>query len=118
MDDGHARAMATGAMLVGRRTWEVGDRMEAEVPGSTDYPFSGPTFLLTHRPLEPPDPEVRILAGDIGEPVATALDAAGGNPPLPRAQAVRPDSPIAPDTPPLPTGDLSATGSSGLWAGA
>ena len=78
MDDGHARAMATGAMLVGRRTWEVGDRMEAEVPGSTDYPFSGPTFLLTHRPLEPPDPEVRILAGDIGEAVATALDAAGG----------------------------------------
>jgi dihydrofolate reductase len=35
-------------------------------------------FLLTHRPLEPPDPEVTILSGDIGEAVATALDAAGG----------------------------------------
>ena len=77
-DDFAEIAAATGAMLVGRRTWEVGDRMEAEEPGSTDYPFSGPTFLLTHRPLEPPDPEVRILAGDIGEAVATALDAAGG----------------------------------------
>jgi dihydrofolate reductase len=35
-------------------------------------------FLLTHRPLEPPDPEVTILSGDIGEAVATALAAAGG----------------------------------------
>jgi len=71
-------AAATGAMLVGRRTWDVGDRMEAEKPGSTDYPFSGPTFLLTHRPLEPPDPEVTVLTGDIVTAVATALDAAGG----------------------------------------
>jgi dihydrofolate reductase len=71
-------AAATGAMLVGRRTWDVGDRMEAEEPGSTDYPFSGPTFLLTHRPPESPDPEVTYLTGDIGEAVATALDAAGG----------------------------------------
>jgi dihydrofolate reductase len=52
--------------------------MKAEDPGSVDYPFSGPMFLLTHRPLEPPNPEVTILSGDIGEAVATALDAAGG----------------------------------------
>ncbi len=71
-------AAATGAMLVGRRTWEVGDAMEADEPGSTDYPFSGPMFVLTHRPLEPPDPKVTILTGDIGDAVATALDAAGG----------------------------------------
>jgi dihydrofolate reductase len=77
-DDFAEVAAATGAMLVGRRTWEVGDRMEAEEPGSTDYPFSGPMFLLTHRPLEPPNPVVTILSGDIGEAVATALDAAGG----------------------------------------
>jgi hypothetical protein len=57
---------------------QVGDRMEAEEPISTDYPFSGPMFLLTHRPLEPPDPGVMLLSGDIGEAVATALDAAGG----------------------------------------
>ena len=71
-------AAATGAMLIGRRTWEVGDRMEAEEPGSVDYPFSGPMFLLTHRPLERPNPDVTILTGDIGEADATALDAAGG----------------------------------------
>jgi dihydrofolate reductase len=70
-------AAATGAMLIGRRTWDVGDRMEAEEPGSVDYPFSGPMFLLTHRPLAAPDPDVTILSGDIGEAVATALDAAG-----------------------------------------
>jgi dihydrofolate reductase len=76
-DDFAEIAAATGAMLVGRRTWEVGDKMETEKPGSVDYPFSGPMFLLTHRPLERPNPAVTILTGDIGEAVATALDAAG-----------------------------------------
>jgi dihydrofolate reductase len=71
-------AAATGAMLIGRRTWDVGSTMEAEDPGSVDYPFSGPFFLLTHRPPEPPEPDVTILSGDIGEAVATALAAAGG----------------------------------------
>jgi dihydrofolate reductase len=65
-------------MLVGRRTWEVGERMKAEEPGNDDYPVSGPMFLLTHRPLEPPNPNVTVLTGDIGAAVATALDTAGG----------------------------------------
>ena len=72
------QAAATGAMLVGRRTYEVGARMEAEKPGTIDYPFSGPMFLLTHRPPDPPNPGVTVLSGDIGDAVATALDAAGG----------------------------------------
>jgi len=76
-------AAATGAMLVGRRTDEVGSRMDANQErgaASSDegYPFSGPTFVLTHRPPDPPDPEVTYLTGDITEAVATALDAAGG----------------------------------------
>jgi dihydrofolate reductase len=76
-------AAATGAMLVGRRTYEVGNRMaagrerEAASSGET-YPFSGPVFVLTHEPPNPPDPEVTFLTGDIGEAVATALSAAGG----------------------------------------
>jgi hypothetical protein len=41
-DDIAEIAAATGAMLVGRRTWEVGNEMEAEEPGS------GPFFVLTH----------------------------------------------------------------------
>ena len=72
-------AAATGAMLIGRRTYEVGNRMEADKPVSTDYPFSGPVFVLTHNPPDPPDPAVTFLTGDIGEAVATARSAAGGN---------------------------------------
>ena len=71
-------AAATGAMLVGRRTYEVGSRMEAENSSDVGYPFSGPVFVLTHEPPDPPDPAVTFLTGDIGQAVATALDAAGG----------------------------------------
>src|SRR5262245_50367430 len=76
-------AAATGAMLVGRRTVEVGSRMEADhargaASSGETYPFSGPTFVLTHWPPDPPDPDVTYLTGDIGEAVATALEAAGG----------------------------------------
>ena len=71
-------AAATGAMLVGRRTYEAGNRMKADKPGSTDYPFSGPVFVLAHNPPDPPDPAVTFLTGDIGEAVATARSAASG----------------------------------------
>jgi dihydrofolate reductase len=70
-------AGATGAMLVGRRTWDVGARMEAAEPGSRDYPFRGPMFLLTHRPLDAPNPQVTILSGDTTAAVETVLAAAG-----------------------------------------
>jgi dihydrofolate reductase len=76
-------AAATGAMLIGRRTHEVGNRMNAGKERGTEarnegYPFSGPVFVLTHEPPDPPDPGVTFLTGDIDEAVATALDAAGG----------------------------------------
>ena len=71
-------AAATGAMLIGRRTWDVGARMAADDRDRGDYPFSGAAFLLTHRPPDPPEPGVTVLTGDIGEAVATALGAAGG----------------------------------------
>ncbi|HEX4188616.1 MAG TPA: dihydrofolate reductase family protein [Solirubrobacteraceae bacterium] len=76
-DELHEIAAATGAMLVGRRTADVGERMEAEQPGRVDYPFSGPVFVLTHRPPEPPAPGITYLAGDIGRAVATARSGAG-----------------------------------------
>src|SRR5947199_8477992 len=55
-DEFHEIAAATGAMLVGRRTAHVGDRMQAEKPGRVDYPFSVPVFGLIHRPPVPPAP--------------------------------------------------------------
>jgi dihydrofolate reductase len=67
---------ATGAMLVGRRTYEVAKRM-ADGPHPPDYD-GGAEFVLTHEPPDPPDPEVTFLTGDIAEAVATALRAAGG----------------------------------------
>jgi dihydrofolate reductase len=76
-------AAATGAMLVGRRTVEVGEQREASNVRGTEssgegYPFYGPVFVLTHQPPDPPDPDVIYLSGDIGDAVATALEAAGG----------------------------------------
>jgi len=76
-------AAATGAMLIGRRTYEVANRMDVgkergSVSSGEGYPFSGPVFVLTHELPGPPDPEVTFLTGDIGEAVATARSAAGG----------------------------------------
>jgi dihydrofolate reductase len=77
-------AAATGAMLSGRRTYEVGKRgiettSRGKISGD-DYGggWSGPVFVLTHEPPDPPDPAVTFLTGDIGEAVATARGAAGG----------------------------------------
>jgi dihydrofolate reductase len=67
---------ATGAMLIGRRTYEVGKRM-ADGPHPPAYD-GGAEFVLTHNPPDPPDPAVTFLTGDIGEAVARALRAAGG----------------------------------------
>jgi dihydrofolate reductase len=65
---------ATGAMLVGRRTYDVSRRM---APEDTDYD-GGPVFVLTHRPPDEPEPGVTFLTGDLEEAVATARAAAGG----------------------------------------
>ena len=69
---------ATGAMLIGRRTYEVAKRM-AENPNEVTPGYDGGAqFVLTHEPPDQPDPAVTFLTGDIEEAVATALDAAGG----------------------------------------
>ncbi|MFJ8233342.1 dihydrofolate reductase family protein [Streptomyces sp. NPDC094448] len=65
---------ATGAMLVGRGTYDAAKGMAAE---GTAYD-GGPQFVLTHEPPGEPDPAVTFLSCDIGEAVATARAAAGG----------------------------------------
>jgi dihydrofolate reductase len=69
---------ATGAMLIGRRTYEVAKRMAENPDEVTPAYDGGAEFVLTHEPPDPPDPAVTFLSGDIGEAVATALRAAGG----------------------------------------
>ncbi|CAL9422547.1 hypothetical protein SUDANB1_01878 [Streptomyces sp. enrichment culture] len=64
---------ATGAMLIGRGTYDVGKRMSDE---NTNYD-GGAQFVLTHRPPDEPDPNVTFLTCDIEEAVATARRAAG-----------------------------------------
>jgi dihydrofolate reductase len=65
---------ATGAMLIGRGTYDAARRMSAE---DTSYD-GGPVFVLTHRPPDAPDPGVTFLGCDLEEAVATARAAAGG----------------------------------------
>ncbi|WP_055698540.1 dihydrofolate reductase family protein [Streptomyces silaceus] len=64
---------ATGAMLVGRGTYDVAQGMAEQ---DTDYD-GGPQFVLTHEPPDKPDSGVTFLTCDIEEAVATARAAAG-----------------------------------------
>ena len=52
--------------------------LAADEAGTDHWNIQARFFVLTHKPPDPPDPEVTFLSGDIGEAVATALDAADG----------------------------------------
>jgi dihydrofolate reductase len=79
IEEGFPEIMAaTGAMLIGRRTYEVGKRMTENPDEITPAYDGGTEFVLTHEPPDPPDPGVTYLSGDIGAAVATARLAAGG----------------------------------------
>ena len=68
---------STGAILAGRRTYEVGQRDAGKASGEAyGGAWSGPQFVLTHQP--PEDPAVTFVSGDIEVAVATAREAAGG----------------------------------------
>jgi dihydrofolate reductase len=70
---------STGALLVGRRTQDVEDRVQSGFYGGA---FRGPFFVLRHDP--PPEPPVvkgvtgRFLDVGIDEAVRIAKEAAGG----------------------------------------
>src|SRR2546428_6311064 len=65
-----------GAVLSGRRTYDVGAVQERpEFRRPYGGAFSGPVFVLTHKP--PHDPGVTFLSGDIRTAVHTAAEAAG-----------------------------------------
>ncbi|MGP2439613.1 dihydrofolate reductase family protein [Streptomyces sp. JW3] len=65
---------ATGAILIGRGTYDVAGRMADQ---DTTYD-GGAQFVLTHMPPDEPDPAVTFLTCDLDEAVATARSAAGG----------------------------------------
>ena len=75
--EGGADVMAmTGAILAGRRTYDVGRR---STRSETSEPYgggwSGTQFVLTHRPVD--DPDVTFLSGDVRRAVEIGLAAAG-----------------------------------------
>jgi len=72
-----------GALLVGRRSYDVGRRAGERDPDSpASHPFggawSGPQFVLTHRtPQVQDDPTITFFSGRIEDAVAKAKAAAG-----------------------------------------
>jgi len=67
-----------GAVLSGRRTYDVGaGQQRPEFRQPYGGAFSGPIFVLTHNP--PQDPHVTFLSGDIRPAVERAAEAAGDN---------------------------------------
>jgi dihydrofolate reductase len=68
----------TGAVLAGRRSYDVGRRGERpEVKEPFGGGWSGAQFVLTHRPHDL-DPANTFLSGDVRDAVALALAAAQG----------------------------------------
>jgi dihydrofolate reductase len=66
-----------GAALAGRRGYDRGMmRGDEKLYGGA---WSGPQFVLTHRPADPPpDPSITFLHGSLRDAVATARAAAAG----------------------------------------
>src|SRR5437764_12918518 len=70
----------TGAVLAGRRVYEVGRRVQGpEARVLFDGRWKGPHLILTHAPpTDETHPSYIFLSGDVRDAVATALTAAGG----------------------------------------
>jgi len=76
-----AEVMLTlGAVLVGRRSYDVGQRAKRpEMRKVYGGAWSGPQIVLTHTPPSPPpDETITFLSSDIHTAVETALGAARG----------------------------------------
>jgi len=79
-DDVEEIIRATGAILAGRRSYDVGEHDTGKASqGPYGGAWSGPIFVLTHRPPQAAhDPAISFLAGDIRAAVGTARQAAAG----------------------------------------
>jgi dihydrofolate reductase len=68
-----------GAILGGRRWYDVAVRKFDGYQGIYGGQWSGPVFVLTHRPSDADHhPAITFLSGDLGDAVATAIAAAAG----------------------------------------
>jgi dihydrofolate reductase len=70
---------STGAILAGRRWYDVASERYSGRQGIYGGAWEGPVFVLTHRPPDgPTDPGITFLTGELEEAVATAREAAAG----------------------------------------
>ena len=69
----------TGAILAGRRWHDVAVERYDGVAGIYGGAWSGPVFVLTHRPGDKPGDGVTFLEGSVEDAVATTKLAAGGD---------------------------------------
>jgi dihydrofolate reductase len=70
---------AAGAILGGRRWYDVAVRKFNGYDGIYGGQWKGPVFVLTHRPADAGhQPAVTFLSDDLSDAVATAKDAAAG----------------------------------------
>lgn len=68
-----------GAILSGRRTYDVGARQtDPALQKPYGGAWTGPIFVLTHRPVTSKDPNLLFMTADIPRAVATAQKAARG----------------------------------------
>ncbi len=68
----------TGAILAGRRWYDVARARYDGVDGIYGGAWSGPVFVLTHRPDDAPDdPKVVLLSDGLEHAVMTARNSAG-----------------------------------------
>ena len=74
-----AETRATGAVLIGRNTFDAGRRRGPAADGPSHGPDgAGPRLVLTHRPLKGAlDDGTRAVSGDLGEAVRLARAVAG-----------------------------------------
>lgn len=70
---------SAGAILGGRRWYDVAVRKFDGYEGIYGGQWTGPVFVLTHRPPDPDShPAITFLSDDLSEAVATATGAASG----------------------------------------
>lgn len=82
---GSATSLATetmeriGAILAGRRWYELALERWNGVDGIYGGAFDGQVFVLTHQPPEESaDPRIEFVSSDLGDAVAKAVEAANG----------------------------------------
>jgi dihydrofolate reductase len=68
----------TGAILAGRAWHDVAMERYNGVAGIYGGAWSGPVFVLTHRPDDQPGEGVTFISGSIEDAIATTRQAAGG----------------------------------------